>query len=131
MINVNVQSSQQLLFCDAEPDSRCRLAEKLNGFGYTVLATGNPHIASGLLTERSFSALLVSMDKMGLAMVPIIVDARRCRPDLPIVVILSKAGQETIPPGLADLVLVNPSDRKLRDCLRVFADRAEPMPVAC
>jgi CheY-like chemotaxis protein len=131
MMNINVQSSRQLLFCDAEPDSRCRLAEKLNGFGFTVLATGNPQIASGLLQERSFAALLVSMDKMRLAMVPVIVDARRCRPDLPIVVILSESGRETIPPGLADLVLVNPSDRKLRDSLRVFADRREPMPVAC
>ncbi|HEY9868875.1 MAG TPA: hypothetical protein V6D08_06895, partial [Candidatus Obscuribacterales bacterium] len=90
-----------------------------------------PQIASGLLQERSFSALLVCLDKMRLAMVPVIIDARRCKPDLPIVVILSGSGRERIPPGLADLVLVNPSDRKLRDSLSVFADRREPMPLAC
>ncbi|MBI4534015.1 MAG: hypothetical protein HY711_08700 [Candidatus Melainabacteria bacterium] len=121
----------QLICCDAQPDSRRKLTEKLIGFGYPVLATGNPQIASGLIQEQGFGALVVSMEKMKLSMISVVVDARRVRPNLPIVIIFNEAGTEAIPPGLADLVLVKPTDRKLKESLRAFTEKRTAIPLAC
>ena len=112
----------QIICCDAEPDSRQKLTEKLTAFGYSVLATGNPQIASGLLHEKPVGALVVSMDRVKLSLVSVVVDARRTRPRLPIVVILAAGTRDQIPPGLADIVLVNPTDSKLRSSLNAFVE---------
>lgn len=128
---ISGNSLTQLICCDAEPDSRRKLTEKLIGFGYPVLATGNPQIASGLIQEQGFGALVVSMEKMKLSMISVVVDARRMRPNLPILVIFNEAGREAIPPGLADVVLVKPSDRKLKESLRAFTERRRTMTLPC
>ena len=124
-------SWKQILCCDAEPDSRQKLTEKLISFGCSVLATGNPQIASGLIQEQNIAALVVSMDKMKLSMVSIIVDARRSRPHLPIIIILTEVGHDTIPVGLADLVLVSPSDRKIKQAVVSFVKMDKEQMVAC
>ncbi len=131
MIKPIVSGLSQLILCEEEPDSRCKLTEKLTEFGFSVLATGNPHIAAGLIQERTFGALVVSMDRLRLSTITAVVDARRARPDLPIVIIVGGTAVRMIPPGLADLVLVTPGDRKLRDSLVAFLETTVAMPVAC
>lgn len=131
MIDTSLPGVRQLILCDEEPDSRRRLTDKLTGLGFPVLATGHPQIASGLIQEQTFGALVVSTDKLLLSTVAALIDARRARPQLPIVVILGDITGEAIPPGLADLVLVKPGEGKLKHCLSSFVELALPLPVAC
>ncbi len=112
----------QILCCDPEPDSRNKTTEKLIGFGYDVLATGNPKIASAMAQEKPFSALVVAVQEINLGLLSVMVEARRHNPRLPILVLLSDSVQGNIPAGLADVVLVNPNDRAVGESLRALTE---------
>ncbi len=102
----------KILCCDPDPDSRQSLAEKLKVMGYEVLATGNPQIASGLFQEQNFSLLVLSLPIVRLSSISLLADARRSRPNMPIVVILNGNCRDSIPTGLADLVIAQPANEK-------------------
>jgi len=129
--NSRDHKAPQIICCDPEPDSRRRLTEKLTSFGYPVLATGNPQIAAGLLQEGPAGALVIVMDRVKLTMVSVLVEARRSRPELPIVLILNEGGRSQIPPGLADVVLIDPTDGKLREAVKAFVGVRSSLLTAC
>jgi len=124
------ESERPVLCCDPEPDSRRQITEKLDSFGYSVLSTGNPQIASALIQEQSFAALVVSLQKMTLSAISVAIEARRLKPNLPIVVLFNEHGLYSLPTGLADLVLVKPSDHTFRESLRVLAAPRQPASLA-
>lgn len=112
----------QILCCDTEPDSRNKITEKLIGLGYAVLPTGNPKIASAMAQEKTFAALVVAVQEINLGLLAVMVEARRHNSRLPILALLSPGVQGNIPPGLADVVLINPSDRAVGESLRVLTE---------
>lgn len=127
----NFAVNPKVICCDADPDSRQKLAEAIGSLGFAVLATGKPQIAAGLVREQDLSALVVAMGQLKLSMISVIVEARRSKPSLPIVVILSEGSHESMPPGLADVVLVGPSDKRLEESLRAFTERTAAVALAC
>ncbi|GEM_PF-3172412 len=120
----------EILCCDPDPDSRAQVAEKLVEFGYKVLSTGIPKIASALVEEKTFAALVVCFQQINLAMISVIVEARRHKPDMPVLAIVPERGRISIPAGLADIVLVAPPDRTLRESLLALSTAARYEPAA-
>jgi CheY-like chemotaxis protein len=117
--------SKQILCCDPQPDSRSRTTEKLATYGYTVLSTGNPQIAAAMTSEKPFSALVFLSGTVNLTMLNAIIESRRNNPALPILVLLSERGGLSLPPGVADIVLVNPADSAVRGCLEALTETPE------
>lgn len=128
--DTDVPCSRQVLFCDREPDSRNRITEMLSGFGYAVLSTGNPQIAAAMTHERQLAALVVSVQTFDLSVISVIGETRRHKPQLPIVVLLAERGGCNIPSGLADIVLVSPSDQAIRQSLTALTESRLPASLA-
>lgn len=120
--DINRTEAKQILCCDPDPNSRYRATEQFSALGYVVLSTGNPQIASALVQEKPFAAVVIVIQKINLAMIAVAVDARRSKPNLPILVILTETGRSTIPAGLADIVLVTPSERAIRESLQALTE---------
>lgn len=121
----------QVLYCDVEPDCRAKATERLSELGYGVLATGNPQIAAAIAQEKPLGALVVSSRTANLALLSLLREMRQQKPSLPILFILEQCGGLSVPSGLADILLISPTDRAISQALRALTSSRRPDSLAC
>jgi DNA-binding response OmpR family regulator len=97
--------------------------QQLISCGYAVLGTANPCIASAMAREGNYAALLVFVHSVNLATLSAIVNTRRSRPELPVIIIFDDRSADSIPAGLADLVLYKPAANDLNLALSSVIER--------
>lgn len=118
-------TNSSILCCAPDPDARRQLAEKVTGFGFQVLSTGNPRIAAGLLRESEFDLVVVAMSNINLAFMSVIAEARRTSSATPVLVVFTEADYKNFPEGFADLVLCKPSDSTLMRAVSMMTSKKD------
>jgi DNA-binding NtrC family response regulator len=108
---------EQLLVCATHPDERLQLIHKLSAQGFSVMATGNANVASSLVQERPFKALIFSVPCLKLSMLSLLVLARRSQPQMPVMLVFAQPGINNVPASLIDVVLNQHDDTTFEQAL--------------
>lgn len=114
---MNTNSNTRIVCLDSDPASRSRIGQQMHTFGYDVIGTANPRIASAMAAEGNFSAFLVFVRNLSLDMLSAIVNTKHSQPNLPVILIFNHRPADSIPVGLADRVLFRPSADELSDAI--------------
>lgn len=122
--------SEQVLVCATNPDERMQLMQKLSDQGYEAIATGSVNVASSLVEERPFKALVFSLPYLKLSMLSLLVLARRSQPKMPVMLIFDQPGINNVPVSLIDVVLSQPDDLTFEHALQDLFHQAPALMTA-